>query len=74
MKNLCVANLNTARELDYGIVGEGARTLVSLHRCAVECGCDDWQNCEHAVQDAWRETTQRTLPEARPRPAGPDQG
>ena len=58
MKKPCVANLDTARELvEHGIVGEGARALVDLRRCAADCGCDDWQNCDHTVQDAWQEAT-----------------
>ena len=74
MKNPCVASLNTARELlEHGIVGEGAETLASLRRCAADCGCDDWQDCDHTVQETWRETTHQALPEARPRPDSPDQ-
>lgn len=69
MKKPCVANLDTARELvEHGIVGEGARALVDLRRCAADCGCDDWQNCDHTVQDAWHEATHKPLPEARPKP------
>jgi hypothetical protein len=81
VKKPCVANLDTARELvEHGIVGEGARALVDLRRCAADCGCDDWQNCDHTVQGAWHEATHqpsseprpKRLPEARPRPARRD--
>jgi hypothetical protein len=69
VKKPCVANLDTARELvEHGIVGEGARALVDLRRCAADCGCDDWQNCDHTVQGAWHEATHKPLPEARPKP------
>jgi hypothetical protein len=69
VKKPCVANLDTARELvEHGIVGEGARTLVDLRRCAGDCGCDDWQNCDHTVQDVWHGATHQPLPEARPKP------
>ena len=69
MKKPCVANLDTAREMvEHGMVGEGARTLVDLRRCAADCGCDDWQNCDGTVQGAWREATHQPLPEARPKP------
>jgi hypothetical protein len=69
VKKPCVANLDTARELvEHGIVGEGARALVDLRRCAADCGCDDWQNCDHTIQGAWHEATHKPLPEARPRP------
>lgn len=69
MKKPCVANMDTARELvEHGMVGEGARTLVDLRRCAADCGCDDWQNCDHTVQDTWQEATHKPLPEARPKP------
>ena len=41
MRSPCVATLNTARALlEHGILGEGARTLVDLRRCAADCGCD----------------------------------
>ena len=73
MKKPCVANLDTARELvEHGIVGEGARALVDLRRCAADCGCDDWQNCDHTVQSVWQEATHNPLPEAWRRPAERD--
>jgi hypothetical protein len=73
VKQPCVANLETARELvEHGIVGEGAKALVDLRRCAADCGCDDWRNCDHSVQGAWHEATHKPLPEARPRPARRD--
>lgn len=69
MKRPCVASLNTARELlEHGVVGEGAKALVELRRCAADCGCDDWRNCDTTVQGAWQETTHQVLPEARPKP------
>ena len=69
MKRPCVASLNTARELlEHGIVGEGAKTLVILRRCAADCGCDDWRNCDTTVQGAWHEAPHQVLPEARPKP------
>jgi hypothetical protein len=69
VKKPCAANLVTARELvEHGVVGEGAEVLVGLRRCAAECGCEDWQNCDHTVQGAWQEAT-HPLPDARPRPA-----
>lgn len=70
MKKPCVASLVTARELvEHGAVGEGAGVLVALRRCAADCGCEDWQNCDCTVQDAWHEATHKPLPEARPKPA-----
>jgi hypothetical protein len=75
VKTPCVANLDAARDLvEYGIVGEGAKVLVDLRRCAADCGCEDWQNCERTVRGAWHEATHRPLlPEARPKPAHLDQ-
>ena len=71
MRSPCIATLNTARALlEHGILGEGARTLVDLRRCAADCGCDDWQSCEHAVQNAWREAAQ-AVPKTRPLPGSP---
>jgi hypothetical protein len=81
VKQPCVANLDTARELvEHGIVGEGARALVDLRRCAADCGCDDWRNCDHTVKGVWHEATHKLLPdapakplsEARPKPAHRD--
>jgi hypothetical protein len=70
VKKPCAANLVTARDLvEHGVVGEGAEVLVDLRRCAADCGCEDWQNCDEAVQDAWHEATHNPLPEARPKPA-----
>jgi hypothetical protein len=67
-ETLC-RKLDTARDLvERGIVGENARAMVDLRRCAADCGCDDWQNCDHTVQGVWQEATQKPLPEARPRP------
>ena len=74
MKKPCVANLVTARELvEHGVVGEGAKALVDLRRCAADCGCDDWQNCDDTVQGTWQEATHLPLPEARPKPEHLDQ-
>jgi hypothetical protein len=81
VKKPCVANLDIAREMvEHGMVGEGARALADLRRCAADWGCDDWQNCDHTVQGAWHEATHQTLLEplpkplleARPRPARRD--
>ena len=70
MKTPCAANLDTARDLvEHGVVGEGAKVLVDLRRCAADCGCDDWQQCDSTVQGAWHEGTHQPLPEARPKPA-----
>jgi hypothetical protein len=69
MKNPCIANLDAARRLvEHGVLGEGARLMVELRRCAADCGCDDWRNCDSAVQGTWHEAAHRPLPEARPRP------
>jgi hypothetical protein len=69
VKTPCAANLDTARDLvEHGVVGEGAKVLVDLRRCAADCGCDDWQQCDSTVQGAWHEGTHQPLPEARPRP------
>jgi hypothetical protein len=74
VKTPCVANLDAARDLvEYGIVSEGAKVLLDLRRCAADCGCADWQNCDSTVQGAWHEATHRPLPEARPKPARLDQ-
>jgi hypothetical protein len=70
MKTPCAANLDAARDLvEHGIVGEGAKIMVDLRRCAADCGCDDWRQCDDTVQGAWHEAAPRPLPEARPRPA-----
>ena len=70
VKTPCAANLDAARDLvEHGIVGEGAKVMVDLRRCAADCGCDDWQQCDGTVQGAWHEAAHRPLPEARPRPA-----
>jgi hypothetical protein len=74
VKKPCVASLDTARELvEHGVVAEGAKVLTGLRRCAADCGCDDWQNCDSTIRHAWREATHKPLPEARPKPAHPDQ-
>jgi hypothetical protein len=73
VKKPCVANLDAARELvEHGIMGEGACALVDLRRCAADCGCDDWRNCDHTVQSVWQEATHKPLPEAWRRPAERD--
>jgi hypothetical protein len=67
MRAPCVANLDTAKDLlEFGVVGEGARTLVDLRRCAHTPGCEDWQNCSCTVDEAWRAAAE-ALPDARPR-------
>ena len=75
MRAPCVANLDTAKELlEFGVVGEGARTLVDLRRCAHTPGCEDWRSCSWTVEETWRAATE-PLPEARPRDgASPEQG
>lgn len=74
MKKPCVTSLNTARELlQHGMVGEAAKALVNLRRCAADCGCDDWRNCDATVQGAWHEPAHQPLPEARPKPAHLDE-
>jgi hypothetical protein len=51
----CLGNLDTAKELlEFGIIDEGARTLIDLRRCAQTPGCEDWQNCSSAIEGAWR--------------------
>lgn len=73
MKKPCAAHLDTAKELlEHGVVDEGAQALVDLRRCAGDCGCEDWQSCDAAIQDAWRDVAHKPLPEARPRPRGGD--
>jgi hypothetical protein len=75
VKKPCTAHLDTAKELlEHGVIGEGAQALVDLRRCAGDCGCEDWQNCDATIQDAWREVAHKPLPEARPRPKGGDPG
>jgi hypothetical protein len=70
VKTPCAANLDAARDLvEHGMVGEGAKAMIDLRRCAADCGCDDWRQCEGTVQGAWHEATHRPLPEARPKPA-----
>jgi hypothetical protein len=70
VKTPCAANLDTARDLvEHGVVGEGGKVLVDLRRCAADCGCDDWQQCDSTVQGAWHEVTHQPLPEAQPKPA-----
>jgi hypothetical protein len=55
MRTPCVADLDTAKELlEFGVLGEGARALVDLRRCAQMPGCEDWQNCSSTIEDAWR--------------------
>jgi hypothetical protein len=72
MKAPCMANLDTAKELlDFGVIDEGARTLVDLRRCAGAPGCEDWRNCSSTVESAWRAAGEGALPDARPRPAEP---
>lgn len=66
MKKPCVSDLDTARELlEHGVIDEGAKTLVELRRCAADCGCEDWRNCDTTVGGTWREAAQKPLPEAR---------
>ena len=68
MRKVCVTHLDAARELlEYGVVREGAETLVDLRSCAADCGCEDWQNCDLTVQQVWRAAADAGLPEARPR-------
>ena len=70
MKKPCVANLDTARDMvEHGMVGEGASTLVDLRRCAADCGCDDWQNCDHTVQGAWHDAGRSPCPRRGSSPA-----
>ncbi len=75
MRAPCVANLDTAKELlEFGVVGEGARTLVDLRHCAQTPGCEDWRNCSSTVEQTWRAVAE-SLPEARPRDEeGTEQG
>ena len=74
MRKPCVADLVTARELvEHGVMAEGAKALVDLRRCAADCGCDDWQNCDNTIQEAWRAATHQPLPDARPKPEHLDQ-
>jgi hypothetical protein len=62
----CLGNLDTAKELlEFGIIGEGARTLIDLRRCAQTPGCEDWQNCSSTVQETWRAA--EPVPAGRPR-------
>lgn len=69
VKKPCVNHLDTARELlEHGVVAEGAKALVDLRRCAADCGCEDWQNCDATVSGTWREAAHKPLPEARPKP------
>jgi hypothetical protein len=54
MQRACVGTLLTARELlEFGILGEGAKELLGLRRCAGRCGCGDWQECRLRIDDAW---------------------
>jgi hypothetical protein len=70
----CVANLDTARELlEFGVVDEGARSLLELRRCAQTPGCEDWRNCSATLEDTWRAAAEVKLPEARERPDDADQ-
>jgi hypothetical protein len=70
----CVANLATAKELlEFGVIGEGAGTLLDLRRCARTPGCEDWRNCSCTVEETWRAAAE-PLPEARPRERGPEPG
>jgi hypothetical protein len=63
----CVANLDTAKELlEFGVIGEAAKALVDLHRCAQAAGCEDWQNCSSTVDETWRGPA-KPLPEAKAR-------
>jgi hypothetical protein len=70
----CLGNLDTAKELlEFGILDEGARTLIDLRRCAQTPGCEDWQNCSFTVEQTWRAA--EPLPARRPRQEeGPEQG
>jgi hypothetical protein len=70
----CLGNLDTAKELlEFGIIGEGARTLIDLRRCAQTPGCEDWQNCSSTVQETWR--VAEPVPAGRPRDdQSPEQG
>jgi hypothetical protein len=62
----CVANLETAKELlEFGVVDEGAKTLLDLRHCAQAPGCEDWRNCSCTVEDVWRAAAEPALPEAR---------
>jgi hypothetical protein len=74
MRSPCAANLVTARDLlEHGMVGEGARKLVDLRRCAQDCGCTEWQYCTHRVEGAWLEAAtprpekDSALPGSKPR-------
>jgi hypothetical protein len=59
----------TENELrEHGIVGEGAKALVDLRRCAADCGCGDWQTCDATASSAWHAPASKPLPEARPKP------
>lgn len=74
MRAPCVANLDTAKELlEFGVVDEGAKTLVDLRHCAQTPGCEDWRNCSCTVEEVWRAAAEVTLPEPRRRPEGSDQ-
>ena len=69
MKKSCIDHLDTARDLlEHGVVAEGAKALVELRRCAADCGCEDWRNCDATVSGTWRESARKPLPEARPKP------
>jgi hypothetical protein len=55
VRTSCIANLDTAKELlEFGVVDEGAKTLVDLRRCAQTPGCEDWRNCSSTVEETWR--------------------
>jgi hypothetical protein len=69
VKKSCTENLDTACELlEHGIVGEGAKALVDLRRCAADGGCEDGQTCDATVSGAGRAPASKPLPGARPKP------
>jgi hypothetical protein len=69
VKKTCGDDLDTARALlEHGMIGEGAKVLVGLRRCAADCGCEDWQSCDATVSDTWCAPASKPLPEARPKP------
>jgi hypothetical protein len=68
----CVANLDTAKELlEFGVVGEAAKALLDLRRCAQVPGCEDWRNCSSTIEETWR-CPAAPLPEPKARDGAQD--